>query len=60
MAKETTDYKEILFKLETQASKLVCDNNLFNDYIDWLMETRTPYSDHVIIDFIVAKGSEKK
>ena len=60
MAKETTNYTEILFKLETQASKLVVDNNLFNDYIDWLMETRAPYSDHIIIDFIVAKGTEKK
>lgn len=53
-----TDYKVVLSKLEAQASKLVCDYNLFNEYIDWLMETHTPYSEHVIIDFIVAKGSK--
>lgn len=53
-----TDYKVVLNKLEAQASKFVCNYNLFNEYIDWLIETHTPYNEHVNIDFIVAKGSK--
>lgn len=51
MAKDTN----IITDLETYAYKLVIKNGLTQEYMNWVIQSKAVYTNHLAIDFIVAK-----